>query len=252
MENNYCYVVTLFKTCCHIRALRVHYGVRHKVVLDHLALKLGLNKDNLKRSMREGRRQAVANRMGQQQAIGGVGSPTKLGGAQPAAALPPYKAIAEDKKFPRCRLCNYRYFTRIDLKRHLVDSHLRARLSRDVPKGMNACPSPGCGAKFDAWQACLRHYAQKHQHLDQLLYADHGLQLSDFPFSAKDAEMDKARAEAEAAGTKMEAKDIQDLAELPIRSAIDVKCNSPSCELCGEEFTTSVNKVGYKNILHIQ
>ena len=37
------------------------------------------------------------------------------------------KQVMEDKSFPKCRLCNYRYFTRLDLCRHFVDYHLRAR-----------------------------------------------------------------------------------------------------------------------------
>ncbi len=42
------------------RALRVHYGVRHKIVLNHLAKKLGVNLSTLKKQMKEGRKKAVA------------------------------------------------------------------------------------------------------------------------------------------------------------------------------------------------
>ncbi len=223
------------------RALRVHYGVRHKVVLDHLAQKLGLNKDTLKRQMKEGRRQAVEKRQGQQSSSGGA-SPVKQGGAQPTSALPPHKAIAEDKKFPKCRLCGYRYFSRIDLRRHLVDNHLRARLARVIPQGATTCPAPDCPKEFETRQTCVRHFVSSHQSLDRLVEEELGLKLSEFPPSIRDVELERNRSE-KVSPSKSEFKEVADVAELPVKSAVDVKCKFPSCELCGEEFTTSVNKV---------
>ena len=38
------------------------------------------------------------------------------------------KQLEESKRFPKCKLCDYRYFTRLDLCRHFVDFHLRQRL----------------------------------------------------------------------------------------------------------------------------
>ncbi len=195
----------------------------------------------------------MANRVGQQAAAAaansGSSSPTKPGGAQPAAALPPYKAIAEDKKFPRCRLCNYRYFTRIDLHRHLVDRHLRGRITQSVASVRTTCPAPDCGLSFDSWQVCARHYAGRHLALAQVVEQDLGLPLSEFPSSARDVEIEKnknAQAVSDASPpAKAEFKEVMDLADLPVKSTVDVKCNFPSCELCGEEFTTSVNKVWY-------
>merc|ERR1711974_237558 len=46
---------------------------------------------------------------------------------QPTQLVENQKQVMEDKSFPKCRLCNYRYFTRLDLCRHFVDFHLRQR-----------------------------------------------------------------------------------------------------------------------------
>ena len=42
------------------RSLRVHYGVRHKIVLNHLADRLGINIHILKKEMKAGRKKAVS------------------------------------------------------------------------------------------------------------------------------------------------------------------------------------------------
>ena len=42
------------------RALRIHYGVRHKMVLDHLAVRLGVNINVLKKEMKANRKKAVS------------------------------------------------------------------------------------------------------------------------------------------------------------------------------------------------
>ena len=51
------------------------------------------------------------------------------------------KQVMEDKSFPKCRLCNYRYFTRLDLCRHFVDYHLRQRLSNCIDSQNLQCPA---------------------------------------------------------------------------------------------------------------
>ena len=136
-----------------LRALRVHYGVRHKIALNLLASKLNLNPTVLKKEIKKTKN---ANKLSLQQ----QNSKTELlkddssklksdmSFVQPTQQKPPpaqqpqpsqqpsqttqqvemQKQLEESKRFPKCKLCDYRYFTRLDLCRHFVDFHLRQRL----------------------------------------------------------------------------------------------------------------------------
>ena len=53
---------------------------------------------------------------------------------------PSQRQMEEDKKFPKCRICDYRYFTRLDLCRHFVDFHLRPRISSCIDPNNKQCP----------------------------------------------------------------------------------------------------------------
>ena len=228
------------------KALRIHYGVRHKIVLDHLALKLGVSLASLKKQMREGRKQAVASKPAAIMNRNRKTSQSDIG--QPSKALPPYKAIAEDKKFPKCRICDYRYFTRLDLCRHFVDNHLRGRLEYYMRDCTSRCPV--CPLEYQTQQSRLRHYIWSHKDLERMVIDSVGVRLSEFMPSMRDLDIVKMKNVQKPDGTpsKPEFKDITDLASLSVSNVVDVKCNVPSCELCGEEFTTSVNKVRDKGV----
>ena len=88
---------------------------------------------------------------------------------------------------------------------------------------------------------------------------DHQVKLSEFMPSLRDLEIVRLKNEVklrpqqteEAAAEQESAlnfKDITDLAALPVQDHIDVKLQIPSCELCGEEFKSSVSKARDKSI----
>ena len=192
------------------RALRVHYGVRHKIVLNHLAATLGVNCAVLKKELSAGRKRVLRNNFScrhchqqfrdqreldrhtllhfRQQLVRqlpmrapfscpkcdlvasdqmslvfhyGFDHPEVLATMHDvdgddddeddednddddddddddesddfttvtAQLLSQQRHLDDDKKFPKCRICNYRYFTRLDLCRHFVDFHLRRRIA---------------------------------------------------------------------------------------------------------------------------
>ena len=84
----------------------------------------------------------------------------------------------EDKRFPKCRLCNYRYFTRLDLCRHFVDYHLRSRLEKCLDPASERCPA--CALTYDKKQSRLRHFIWSHQDLEGLVVQDAQVRLSEF------------------------------------------------------------------------
>ena len=251
-----------------IRALRVHYGVRHKAVLEHLAAKLGMNILSLKKEMKAGRKKAVtalkstirnkeiARQGGLQQQQDPVqNSDSKINNdmnflqsqktvvttnpnpnpvQEPSAAAVTAK-LNEDKKFPQCRLCNYRYFTRLDLCRHFVDYHLRHRLQNFLHPQDTRCPA--CTLSYEKKQSRLRHYIWSHQDLEGLVVQDSGVRLSEFMPSLRDLDIVRQKNEMRSnPEAKLDFKDITDLAALPVYDFIDVKLQNGSCELCGEEF----------------
>ena len=213
--------------------------------------------------MKEGRRQAVATKPHQPRAshpsgsfdldssFGGSGSDCESSSSPTKNPLPPYRAQAEDKKFPKCRACNYRYFTRLDLCRHFVDFHLRAKVSNWVAAEGDQCPS--CPLRYPKRQSRLRHFIWSHQDLEKLALQEVRVKLSEFMPSTRDldiVQMKQQQKEAEERGEefKPEFRDLTDLAMLPVNDEIDVKCAEQSCELCGEEFSASVNKARDKGV----
>ncbi len=75
----------------------------------------------------------------------GGGSAAARGQSQVQSQCPPMsqpnqRQMEEDKKFPKCRICNYRYFSRLDLCRHFVDFHLRSRLANCLDPNSQQCP----------------------------------------------------------------------------------------------------------------
>ena len=344
------------------RSLRVHYGVRHKIVLNHLAVKLGINIHVLKKEMKAGRKKAVsalkasmgcrfcsatfknvndqakhivmhlrnelfpqlpekepfrcpkcefcaqtrvnlllhygtihvsvvkellekdrselnvdmsfispenqATGTSQQDSISGIisagadtqGLPGEIATKAPSRRVgnntnqPNQRQQAEDKKFPKCRICNYRYFTRLDLCRHFVDYHLRDRLSNCLDPYHTKCPA--CTLSYERHQSRLRHFIWSHQDLEALVIETQNVRLSEFMPSTRDLEIVKQKNEKQKVADgqlasltdERELKDITDLAALPVYSTIDAKLSIPSCELCGEEFKHSVNKTRDKGV----
>ena len=80
---------------------------------------------------------------------------------------------------------------------------------------------------------------------------DFSVRLSEFQPSTRDLEIVRKKCERRSAGNGAtgsgqdpdeEFKDLTDLAALPVHDTLDLKSNASSCELCGEEFRSSVNK----------
>ena len=83
---------------------------------------------------------------------------------------------------------------------------------------------------------------------------DHQVKLSEFMPSLRDLEIVRLKNEVKLRPPEDQKeaaenfKDITDLAALPVQDHIDVKLQIPSCELCGEEFKSSVSKARDKSI----
>ena len=252
-----------------IRALRVHWGVRHKAVLQHLANRLGINVISLKKEMKAGRKMAVSASKPKatnsvQAGLEQVNIDMNFQQPQPAQAVVQApqdqvqvttpgsssgnetQKVLEEKKFPQCRLCNYRYFTRLDLCRHFVDYHLRHRLQNFLHPHDARCPT--CTLSYDKKQSRLRHYIWSHQDLEGLVMQDSGVRLSEFMPSLRDLDIVRQKNEMRInPDLKLDYKDITDLAALPVYDFIDVKLQNSSCELCGEEFKSG-NKARDKTL----
>ena len=87
---------------------------------------------------------------------------------------------------------------------------------------------------------------------------DFNVRLSEFQPSTRDLEIVRKKCERRSAGNGSttgsshdqdeEFKDLTDLAALPVHDNLDLKSNVSSCELCGEEFRSSVNKARDKGV----
>ena len=312
------------------KALRTHFGVRHKMVLNHYASKLGMKLSTLQTQMREGRRQAVAIkpisfatitckycslkfkdesekakhvilhfrkmlitklppeapfkcplcehvsdtqfnlllhyglchpevmqelmlRAPAELDLENTVGPSTVCSSRQSNYIPAHRAQVDDKKFPKCKICNYRYFTRLDLCRHFVDFHLRDKLKEVLSKNAEG-KCPACPRVFKEHQALSRHFVWCHQDLEKMVFVDNQVRLSEFLPSTRDLDVvklkndNKIRLESGQEELRLDFKDITDLAALPIYTSIDIKCSIPSCELCGEEFSTSVNKARDKGV----
>ena len=86
--------------------------------------------------------------------------------------------------------------------------------------------------------------------MERLVMQDHQVRLSEFMPSLRDLEIVRLKNEVKLRPQEvtMDFKDITDLAALPVHDSIDVKLQSPSCELCGEEFKNSTGKAKEKSI----
>jgi hypothetical protein len=140
------------ETCVTRRQLLLHFGLSHVEVVHEL---LARDHSTLTVDM------SVAAEEGTSGGAGG--SPKKL----TEGPLPPHKAMAEEKRFPKCRICRYRYFSRLDLCRHFVDNHLRERLSAQMDETSTECPV--CHMQLENQQTRLRHLVWSHQNLEVLV-----------------------------------------------------------------------------------
>ena len=107
----------------------------------------------------------------------------------------------DNKRFPKCKLCNYRYFTKLDLYRHFADNHLREKLCEAIGPdpgnyGPHRCPEQGCTAPdFKTRQAVWRHYGSQHGHLQRLMESEHNFKWSEWCKPMKELDLTKAAEE---------------------------------------------------------
>ena len=102
----------------------------------------------------------------------------------------------DNKRFPKCKLCSYRYFTKLDLYRHFADNHLKEKLGSmlgpDPGKyAMTRCPEQGCHMEFKTRQNAWRHLASKHEYLPKLMKSEFNFNIDEWPKPMKELEIIK-------------------------------------------------------------
>ena len=168
--------------------LLLHYGLQHNVVMELLKedpATLMVDMDFI-----------VKNK-------NGFGEEDKLNAvSDKAAGLPssvhPVEKYPEldNKRFPKCKLCSYRYFTKLDLLRHFADHHLREQLCAVLgpDPGQHAahrCPEPGCFKELKTRQQAWRHYGSAHGHLMKMMVAEYNFKMEEWPLPMKDSDLQK-------------------------------------------------------------
>ena len=120
-----------------LRGIRVHYGVKHKVVLDHLAEKLGVNLSTLRKQMKAGRK----------------------------------KAVSALKTVTPCRFCAMEFKSRPEHAKHII-LHLRPILNAQLPQSAPwRCPR--CQIVTANSGLLLYHYGLEHPEVvDKLLESE--------------------------------------------------------------------------------
>ena len=133
----------------------------------------------------------------------GFGEEDKLNAVtDQAAGLPTTPSTTEkypeldNKRFPKCKHCSYRYFTKLDLFRHFADHHLREQLCavlRPDPGqySPHRCPEPGFFKELKTRQQTWRHYGSKHDHLIKMMAAEFEFKLEEWPLPLKDSDLNK-------------------------------------------------------------
>lgn len=102
----------------------------------------------------------------------------------------------DNKRFPKCKLCNYRYFTKLDLYRHFADHHLKDKLCEalgpDPGKYLKTrCPEQGCREEFKTRQQAWRHYGSKHGHIQSLMESEYKFNIDEWPKPMKELDLIK-------------------------------------------------------------
>ena len=113
------------------------------------------------------------------------------------AHMPDKYPELDNKRFPKCKLCNYRYYTQLDLYRHFADNHLREKLCSllgpDPGKyALHRCPEQACGAEMKTRQLAWRHLASRHGHLLRLMETEFKFNMDEWSKPMKDSDMAKA------------------------------------------------------------
>ena len=158
-----------------IRALRVHFGVRHKAVLNHLANKLGVTLQKLKQDIKKTNiinKKSSTSTNNKRPAIGNSGSnnsaasvqklvKTQLSKSQQPQQQPQQQAPSTSSAVSfSCRFCNLKFKSESDYTKHIV-MHLKHVLNSQLP---NAEPfqCPKCNLVTNQQSNLLLHYGSQH------------------------------------------------------------------------------------------
>ena len=101
--------------------LLLHYGLQHNVVMELLKEDPSTLMVDMDFIVQKGK-----NGFGEEEKLNAVsdqaaGLPTSVNHVEKYPEL-------DNKRFPKCKLCSYRYFTKLDLFRHFADCHLKEQL----------------------------------------------------------------------------------------------------------------------------
>ena len=170
--------------------LLLHYGLQHNVVEQLLKE----DPDTLMVDMDFIVKQK--NGILEEERLAGV---TNISAGIPTTFQERYPEL-DNKRFPKCKLCNYRYFTKLDIYRHFADHHLKDKLCEalgpDPGKYIpHRCPEPGCFAEFKTRQTTWRHYGAKHGHLVRLMESEYKFNIDEWAKPMKDLDLIKSAEE---------------------------------------------------------
>jgi hypothetical protein len=177
--------------------LLLHYGLQHNVVADLLKedpATLMVDMDFIVKQENGG--PCEEERL-HAAAAAGLHSVSGVGGG---SSLPDKYPELDNKRFPKCKLCNYRYYTQLDLYRHFADNHLREKLCQllgpDPGKfAPHRCPEADCQAELKTRQQAWRHLGSRHGHLRRLMVEEYKFNMEEWSKPMKDLDLAKAAEE---------------------------------------------------------
>ena len=148
------------------RALRVHFGVRHKAVLNHLANKLGVTLQKLKQDLKKESNvnNKKSNHNNKKKPVGNSNSTSVQKRADPQLSK---SQQSQQQRAPSssavsfsCCFCNMKFKSELDHSKHIV-MHLKHVLNSQLP---NAEPfqCPKCNLVTNQQSNLLLHYGSQH------------------------------------------------------------------------------------------
>ena len=135
--------------------------------------------------------------------------------------------VCKIASFQQCELCNFMYFSRMDLCRHFLDLHLRNMLEEQfrTHEEVSKLMCPKCPLIFNQQLQRFRHYVWVHLDLESIVYEEFNLNLSEFPPTLRDWEIMEKKKEP-----NLDFNGIENLTLVNFTKVLKISC----CLFCNE------------------